>query len=79
VVQLRSQAEFEAMHSVKAPSGKRYFQHTRLGDIIGAYPFRSGLSDAQLAAERECREAFLDFLLGVLVRPAQRPGHARHC
>ena len=67
-MQLRSQAEFEALHGCKAPAGKRYFQHTRLGDIIGAYPFRSGLADGQLAAERKCREAFLDFLLGVLVR-----------
>jgi len=66
-LQLRSQAEFEAMHNVKAPAGKRYFQHTRLPDIIGAYPFRSGLTDSQLVLEREHREAFLDFLLGVLV------------
>jgi hypothetical protein len=68
VVQLRTQAEFEALHNVKAPAGKRYFQHTRLHDIIGAYPFRSGLSDSQVAHEKERREAFLDFLLGVLVR-----------
>ena len=66
------------MHGCKAPSGKRYFQHTRLGDIIGAYPFRSGLSDAQLAAERECREAFLDFLLGVLVRVHGAPCFLQH-
>lgn len=54
---------------MKAPAGKRYFQHTKLPDIIGAYPFRSGLSEAQLAHETERREAFLDFLMGVLVRP----------
>ncbi len=66
--QLRTQAEFEAMHGVKAPAGKRYFQHTKLPDIIGAYPFRSGLSEVQLAHETERREAFLDFLMGVLVR-----------
>lgn len=52
---------------MKAPAGKRYFQHTRLHDIIGSYPFRSGLADAQLADEKNSREAFLDFLLGVLV------------
>ncbi|KAK9907302.1 hypothetical protein WJX75_001083 [Coccomyxa subellipsoidea] len=63
---LRTQAEFEALHNVKAPAGKRYFQHTKLPDIIGAYPFRSGLSEAQLAHETERREAFLDFLMGVL-------------
>lgn len=66
-MQLRTQAEFEALHKVKAPAGKRYFQHTRLHDIIGAYPFRSGLTDQQIAHEKERREAFLDFLLGVLV------------
>jgi hypothetical protein len=66
-LQLRTQAEFEAANGVKAPAGKRYFQHTRLHDIIGLYPFRSGLADAQLAEEKNAREAFLDFLLGVLV------------
>ena len=59
--------EFEAANGVKAPAGKRYFQHTQLHDIIGSYPFRSGLADAQLAEEKNSREAFLDFLLGVLV------------
>ena len=66
-MQLRTQAEFEAANGVKAPAGKRYFQHTRLHDIIGLYPFRSGLADAQLAEEKNAREAFLDFLLGFLV------------
>ncbi len=66
--QLRTQAEFEAMHNVKAPAGKRYFQHTKLPDIIGAYPFRSGLTEAQQVHETERREAFLDFLMGFLVR-----------
>ena len=66
-VQLRTQAEYEAANGVKAPAGKRYFQHTRLHDIIGSYPFRMGLADAQLAEEKNAREAFLDFLLGVLV------------
>ena len=75
VVQLRTQAEFEAANGVKAPAGKRYFQHTRLHDIIGSYPFRLGLADAQLAEEKNSREAFLDFLLGVLVG-TRRPYHA---
>ena len=48
-------------------AGKRYFQHTKLADIIGAYPMRPGLSDSQMAREQEEREAFLDFLMGVLV------------
>ena len=67
MLQLRTQAEFEAANGVKAPAGKRYFQHTQLHDIVGSYPFRSGLADGQLAEEKNSREAFLDFLLGVLV------------
>ena len=36
--QLLSKEEFEARTSTKAPAGKRYFQHRRLADIVGAYP-----------------------------------------
>jgi hypothetical protein len=43
---LRSRAEFEELTGQPAPAGKQYFQHTSLADIIGAYPFRSGLSGA---------------------------------
>ena len=64
-VQLRSQAEFEALHATKAPAGKRYFHHTRLPEIIGAYPIKASADEGR---ERERRQAFLDFLLGVLVR-----------
>ena len=54
------------MFSCKAPAGKRYFQHTKLADIIGAYPVPSGLDDQQALEERQQREVLLDFLLGVL-------------
>ncbi len=63
-VQIRSQAEFEALYATKAPAGKRYFHHTRLPEIIGAYPIKANADEAR---ERERRQAFLDFLLGVLV------------
>lgn len=63
--QLRSQAEVEALHATKAPAGKRYFHHTRLPEIIGAYPIKASADEGR---ERERRQAFLDFLLGVLVR-----------
>ncbi len=43
--QLRSREDFEAVSGAKSPAGKRYFKHTRLSDIIGAYPLRDGLSD----------------------------------
>ncbi|KAK9828495.1 hypothetical protein WJX72_000356 [[Myrmecia] bisecta] len=70
---VRSQAEFEALYNTKAPAGKRYFQHTKLADIIGAYPMKAGMSDVHLAQEQRLREAFLDFLLGVLdLDPATR-------
>ena len=54
------------MFSCKAPAGKRYFQHTKLADIIGAYPVPSGLDDQQALEERQQREVLLDFLLGIL-------------
>lgn len=40
---LRSREEFEAVTGQSAPLGKTYFQHTALGDIVGAYPFRCAL------------------------------------
>lgn len=49
--QLRSREDFEAVTGAKSPAGKRYFKHTALADIIGAYPLRDGLSDAEV---REC-------------------------
>lgn len=48
-------------------AGKRYFQHTKLADIIGAYPYKAGLSDEEMVKESMRREAFLDFLMGILV------------
>ena len=49
------------------PTGKRYFNHSKLADIICTYPFKSGLSDDKYTEETERREVFLDFLMGVLV------------
>ena len=48
------------------PAGKRYFQHTKLADIVGAYPMAAGLDDQAALEERQHRESFLDFLLGIL-------------
>ncbi|KAL6755195.1 kinase-like domain-containing protein, partial [Haematococcus lacustris] len=64
--QLRSAAEFEQRSGCKATAGKRYFQHTRLADIIAAYPLRAKLTDEEVGRERVAREAFIDWLLGVL-------------
>lgn len=63
---MRSQTEFEAMFNCKAPAGKRYFQHTKLADIVGAYPMTLGLDDQAALEERQQRKSFLDFLLGIL-------------
>ncbi|KAK9828210.1 hypothetical protein WJX74_003592 [Apatococcus lobatus] len=63
---VRTQAEFEALHGQQAPAGKRYFHHTKLPDIIGAYPYKTGLAESDARREKRLREAFLDFLLGVL-------------
>ena len=54
-------------------AGKRYFQHTKLGDIIDAYPYKAGLTDVEQLEQRNAREAFLDFLWGILVCPALDP------
>lgn len=70
---LRSQQDFEAHNQQAAPVGKRYFKHSRLADIIGAYPTKQGASDEEVARERAQREAFLDLLLGVLeLEPSAR-------
>ncbi|KAL4855458.1 Dual specificity protein kinase YAK1 [Chlorella vulgaris] len=70
---LRSRQQFEELTGQPAPVGKQYFKHSALADIIGAYPFRTGLSDDEVARERLLRESFTDFLLGVLdVNPGTR-------
>lgn len=63
---LFTKAEFEARNNCEAPAGKRYFSHARLPDIVGHYPLKGGMSDADEACERRLREGFLDLLLGVL-------------
>eukprot|EP00854_Cymbomonas_tetramitiformis_P021741 gene21741-26150_t len=63
---LLAQDEFEAQEGAKVATGKRYFKYTALQDIIGRCSYRQGLSEAELARERQQRAAFLDFLLGVL-------------
>ena len=52
--QLRSREDFEAVTGAKSPAGKRYFKHTRLADIVGAYPLRDGMSDAEVRARWPC-------------------------
>eukprot|EP00898_Chlorokybus_atmophyticus_P004030 jgi/Chlat1/4628/Chrsp3S05631 len=59
-------AEHEARAQQKAPTGKRYFKHTQLSDIIVNYAYKKGLTTQEIAHERSLREAFVDFLTGVL-------------
>jgi dual specificity protein kinase YAK1 len=64
--QMLTQAEHEAKTGKAAALGKRYFAGTTLHDIIHGAPLRKGLSDAELARERLSRDAFVDWLQGVL-------------
>lgn len=50
-------------------------QHSALGDIIGAYPLRAGLSDEEVARERLLRQCFTDFLLGKCTLDVPRDLH----
>lgn len=70
---LCSAEEFTAITGQPAPKGKQYFRHTRLADIINAYPLRPGMTDEEIYRERQNRESFTDFLLGLLeVDPSAR-------
>lgn len=64
--QFLSETDFEKQNKISHPSGKRYFKHLKLADIIGAYPHRSGMSEEEQGPENEQRLSFTDFLLGVL-------------
>jgi hypothetical protein len=55
------------MTDVAGGAGKRYFQTTKLADIICTYPHKAGLTDEKFAEENHRRDTFLDFLTGVLV------------
>ena len=64
---LMTEEEYEeCSNSSHKPKGKCYFKHTKLADIIGHYPYRASLTDIELEVERKRREAFLDFLSGLL-------------
>jgi dual specificity protein kinase YAK1 len=63
---LRTAGEFAERSGEAAPMGRHYFAHIALADIVGAAPLRPGLDGAAAARERRDREAFVDFLLGVL-------------
>lgn len=64
--QFLTEEEFKNQNKIAHPSGKRYFTHRRLADIIGAYPLRQGLSEEDAKNENDLRLSFTDFLLGVL-------------
>lgn len=71
--QLRTAADFETTSGQKASSGKRYFPHTSLDDIILKYPGSSATGGGAATsppvlgeAELTMRQCFVDFLRGVL-------------
>lgn len=63
---LRTPEEYTEATGLKASRGKQYFTHKALSDIINAYPFKNGLTSEDLLREKGNREAFTDFLLGVM-------------
>jgi dual specificity protein kinase YAK1 len=63
---LRTPEEYTEVTGLKASRGKQYFTHKSLADIINAYPFKTGLTSEELLREKGNREAFTDFLLGIM-------------
>ncbi|CAG9460247.1 unnamed protein product [Pedinophyceae sp. YPF-701] len=70
---LLTREESELAQGQACPAGKRYFKHRYLKDIIASYPYKSSLTQEEVARERQQREAFHDLLLGLLqLDPAKR-------
>ena len=72
--QLLSKEDFEARTGTKAPAGKRYFQHRRLADIVGAYP----LPEVRFTYSTVCHGAATDVDYCVLPTECLRSRHCRH-
>lgn len=78
-----TESEYEAREMKKPASGKRYFSHDTLEDIVINYPqHRKKMSEEEIAKENQLRLAFIDFLRGLVqFDPEKRwtPGQAaRH-
>ena len=65
-LRLMTEQEYETSSNQSHKPGKCYFTKTRLADIIAAYPYRCGNDPVAVERERGRREAFLNFLGGLL-------------
>ncbi|CAK1360126.1 Dual specificity protein kinase [Cercospora beticola] len=78
---LKSMEQYSREHGTKEQPSKKYFQQTRLPDIIRAYPMpRKGMKQNEMEREMANREAFIDFVHGLLnINPLERwtPQQAR--
>ncbi|XP_057838339.2 dual specificity protein kinase YAK1 homolog isoform X2 [Cryptomeria japonica] len=64
--QFLSESEYEAREKKKPVSGKRYFNHVRLEDVIFNYPYKKKMSKEELVKENQTRLSFIDFLRGLV-------------
>lgn len=70
---LKTPQQFAKESKSEVRVSKKYFKHSKLEDMINAYPFREGATPDELNYERERRQAFLHLLSGLLtVDPAAR-------
>lgn len=70
---LKSPEQFAKETSTEVRTAKKYFKYSKLDDLVYAYPFREHATPGEHMHEVERRQAFLDFLSGLLVAdPAAR-------
>ncbi|KAK5125783.1 hypothetical protein LTR85_012059 [Meristemomyces frigidus] len=78
---LKSMEQYSREHGTKEQPSKKYFAATRLPDIIRGYPMpRKGMKPGEIEREMANREAFIDFVHGLLnINPLERwsPQQAR--
>ncbi|KAK3712939.1 dual specificity protein kinase yak1 [Vermiconidia calcicola] len=78
---LKSMEQYSREHNTKEQPSKKYFTATRLPDIIRNYPMpRKGMKQNEIEREMANREAFIDFVHGLLnINPLERwsPQQAR--
>nr|OQO25927.1 hypothetical protein B0A51_10393 [Rachicladosporium sp. CCFEE 5018] len=78
---LKSMEQYSREHGTKEQPSKKYFTATRLPDIIRNYPMpRKGMKQNEVEREMANREAFIDFVHGLLnINPLERwsPQQAR--
>ncbi|KAJ0970948.1 hypothetical protein J5N97_018907 [Dioscorea zingiberensis] len=61
-----TEEECEARESNKPLIGKRYFNYTKLEDIVAKYPYRKNLPEDEVSKENLTRLALVDFLRGLV-------------